>query len=460
MTIISVKQGIAYLDGPIGDPMTISGVVIDSITTEPIQNSFIKITRNGVQIGSGYTNSLGGYSITVTTSSSSTTTQASKSGYITEAQTTSSYSNKIVNFALDPYPFSYNYAYEPEYQMINLEKSFNYLYANEGVTKMGEGVTIVIFDTGINASDTIKYLPNGSLREMRYIDINYKGGGNYNLSNYEIYDFIIDSEDDWTPSPYTNGSASWNQFVGPFDGYNHGTGIVGIVIAIMPYANIIFIDCDDASGCSTSPIAAGFVYLKDNSQNNFDIISISADIFESDSNFTGHFEDYIALHNETLVFVAAGNFNYCPSECIQSFATNPRVFAMNSVISRENQSYAGNVSYLHSYSPFLFLSAPAQYITTINASILINEFMEIGGTSAAAPIGAASSGLLIQYYRIMTGNSPTRYQLTNFMMNGTDSGGQDTLPDDLNKVTSKSSSYGWGIIDIWEMLYRTYESTL
>ena len=87
-----------------------------------------------------------------------------------------------------------------------------------------------------------------------------------------------------------------------------------------------------------------------------------------------------------------------------------------------------------------------------------SSFTTVNGTSISTPIVAGIAVLIMQAYYEIYDEYPTASNVKSWIKYWADPGGQDTNPNDTTGGYSHSSTYGYGIVDIWEAIYDIISS--
>jgi hypothetical protein len=349
------------------------------------------------------------------------------------------------------------YADDNAYEMVNVDNGHNWIDKLD-MPKPGQGVTAAIVDTGVHPHEDLMYRPDGTLRTMWYIDINwYKywvvdwwifGHWEY---VYESWHEFIDTEDEWTS--YSDYEYDSEQKVGVYDGRNHGTLTVGAFLRMAPYVDLIVVDFRDTERTNYCyQRALELLHL----WHDPDIVSCSWG--------GGHWtelqnavEDLLS-DGETVMIASSGNEN----SDVSYPAAYDDVMAVGAVntsgMDGEGERWVWNDYQGSNYGDELDVMAPGNtvYVPIQNdkdENGHLDDFDDVTGTSVAAPLVAGEAAETYQLLSKIRGSNPPSSVVKNFIKYHCDPGGQDTDPDDYSKTTSRQNDYyGHGIIDSWETL--------
>ncbi|NHI90423.1 MAG: hypothetical protein EAX87_12955 [Candidatus Thorarchaeota archaeon] len=340
------------------------------------------------------------------------------------------------------------YPDDTAYEMVNVDKSHNWI-DKINMPNPGQGVTAAIVDTGVHAHEDLMYRPDGTLRTMWYIDINwyYEGFWPFGHYVYQAWNFFIDSEDDWTSySVYEHDST---QMLGVYDGRDHGTGTVGTFLRMAPYVDLIVVDYKDTNQRDFAyEWALGLL----NSWHDPDIVSCS---WGFNNGWTGlqNAVDNLVSDGETVMIASSGNYQtsvYYP-------AKYANVMAIGAVYTRDEPD-EGEMTWYSNYGPEIEVVAPGTYVyapiqNDEDDNGHLDDFGDCEGTSFSAPLVAGEAAMTYQLLSNARGSNPSSSVVKDFLKYHCDPGGQDTDPDDYSWTGERQNDYyGHGIIDSWETL--------
>jgi len=349
------------------------------------------------------------------------------------------------------------------YEMVNVDKGHNWI-DKIGMTRPGEGLTVAIVDTGVHAHEDLMYRPDGTLRPISYIDINWWkefvgwwifGHWEY---HYEATNTYIDSVNEWTS--YSDYSHDSSQKVGVYDGRDHGTGTVGTFLRMAPYANLIVVDYkDNEAGEFCYQWALELLHAWYDP----DIVSCS---WGYSNGWTGlqTAVDNLVSDGTTVMLAASGNgFFGIGMDAVKYPAAYSNVMAIGAVNSSDEPG-AGVRAKFSDYGSEIDVVAPGQYVNIPSQDDLdsdgdLNDFHYVAGTSYSCPMVAGQAAEIYQVLANVQGSDPPASVVRNYIKHHCDPGGEDTTEDDYTKTTSRQNNYyGHGIIDSWEALsYATID---
>lgn len=368
-------------------------------------------------------------------------------------------SEKIVNSTMKPAQLP-EYEDDIAYEMVNVDKNHNWMN-KISMERPGEGVTVAIVDMGVNAHEELMYKPDGTLRSMYYIDINWWtewvidwwifGHWEY---HYEATNTYIDTVHEWTH--YCDYPHDSTLKVGVYDGWPHGTGTVGTFLRMAPYADLIVVDLFDKQESNDFIYKWGLELL--HSWHDPDIVSCSW----SGPAQTGiqNAIDNLVSDGTTVVLGSSGN-DYANS--VNYPAAYSNVMAIGAVNTRD-QTNEGERASFSNYGPEIDVVAPGYYVNVPSpddddGNGDLDDFDNVMGTSYSTPIVAGLAAEVYQLLSNVQGSDPPASTVRNYIKEHCDPGGQDTTEDDYTITASRQNDYyGHGITDSWEVLsYATID---
>lgn len=340
------------------------------------------------------------------------------------------------------------YSDDTAYEMLNVDNGHNWI-DKINMPKPGQGVTAAIVDTGVHPHEDLMYRPDGTLRTMWYIDINYHYEGWWPFGHYVYWasNNYIDTEDEWTS--YSDYEHDSSQKVGVYDGPGHGTGVVGTFLRMAPYVDLIVVDVYDTTKRDFHwQWALELLYAWHDPE----IVSCS---WGGSYTWTGlqNAVDNLVSDGETVMIASSGNSH----TSVFYPAKYANVMAIGAVYTRDEPDEGEMTSYSN-YGPEIEVVAPGTYVyapiqNDEDDNGHLDDFGDWEGTSFSAPLVAGEAAVTYQLLSNVRGSNPSSSVVKDFLKYHCDPGGQDTDPDDYSKTTERQNDYyGHGIIDSWETL--------
>ena len=340
------------------------------------------------------------------------------------------------------------YSDDIAYEMVNVDKGHNWI-DTLNMPKPGQGVTAAIVDTGVHPHEDLMYKPDGTLRKMWYIDINYhyEGWCPFGHLVYTASNSYIDTEDEWTS--YSDYEHDSSQKVGVYDGPGHGTKVVGTFLRMAPYVDLIVVDVKDTTITDFHyQWALELLYA----WHDPDIVSCS---WGGSYTWTGiqNAVDNLVSDGETVMIASSGN----DDSSVHYPAKYANVMAIGAVYTRDEPDEGEKTSFSN-YGPEIEVVAPGRYVyapiqNDADDNGHLDDFDNCEGTSYSAPLVAGEAAVTYQLLSNIRGSNPPSSVVKNFIKYHCDPGGQDTTADDYDQTTSRQNDYyGHGIIDSWETL--------
>ena len=234
----------------------------------------------------------------------------------------------------------------------------------------GQGVSIAILDTGIDAQhETLaENLGEGWAADGSECTADCSGGGPFGGGGNDIEECLEEWDDDHDHGTHVAGTAA---------AADNGVGVLGVAPDATLHA-VKVLECD--GGGSFDAIAAGIEWSADQGH---DVINMSLGS-DSDSDVISDAIDYAASQN-VVIISSAGNSGEC-TDCVGFPARHPESMAISAT--DENDDLAS----FSSTGPEVDIAAPG--VDTLS-SVPRDDYAEFSGTSMSAPHVAGAAAQLI-----------------------------------------------------------------